>query len=231
MRVLDVGCGAGDVTLLAARIVGPSGRVTGIDRSADSIALATARVSTAGLANVSFVTADAASFAPKEPVDALIGRLVMMYWPDPASVLRHLLESVRDEGIVTFQDYDLEGAKSEPRSPILETTLDRLRLTFARGGAQEHMGLRLGRVFEDAGLPTPQMLLSARVERGPDAGGYHQISEVTRTLLPLMERSGVATAADIDIDTLESRLRQEAVTLRATLVAPPLVAARTRKGR
>jgi hypothetical protein len=93
------------------------------------------------------------------------------------------------------------------------------------------MGLRLGRVFEDAGLPTPQMLLSARVERGPDAGAYHQISEVTRTLLPLMERSGMATAADVDIDTLESRLRQEAVALRATLVAPPLVAAWTRKAR
>jgi 2-polyprenyl-3-methyl-5-hydroxy-6-metoxy-1,4-benzoquinol methylase len=103
MRVLDVGCCAGDVTLLAARIVGPSGRVTGIDRSAHSIALATARVSTAGLANVSFVTADAAGFAPKEPVDALVGRVVMMYWPDPASVLRHLLESVRVRGLSLFR--------------------------------------------------------------------------------------------------------------------------------
>jgi SAM-dependent methyltransferase len=40
MRVLDVGCGVGDVSLLAAEIVGPSGFVLGVDRSADATAVA-----------------------------------------------------------------------------------------------------------------------------------------------------------------------------------------------
>jgi hypothetical protein len=91
------------------------------------------------------------------------------------------------------------------------------------------LGLKLGCAFEDAGLPTPQMLLGARVERGLESPAYHQIAEVTRTLLPLMERTGVATADEVDIDTLASRLKGEALALRATHVAPSLVGAWTRK--
>jgi len=229
MRVLDVGCGSGDVSFLAARVVGPGGSVTGIDRSPESVAMATTRANAAGLANVRFQTADAASFALDEPVDALIGRLVTMYWPDAGAVVRNLARSVKPGGIITFQDYDLEGSKSEPWCPLYEASLDRMRQTFARAGAETRMGLKLGRAFEDAGLPTPRMLLGARVERGPDSEAYHQVTEITRTLLPLMERTGVATADAVDIATLKSRLKEEALALRATQVAPPLVGAWTRK--
>ena len=61
MRVLDAGCGAGDVSLLAARLVGPSGRVTGVDRSPESIALAQRRVEANGLSNISFLVCDLAN--------------------------------------------------------------------------------------------------------------------------------------------------------------------------
>src|SRR5262245_17165364 len=43
MRVLDIGCGIGDVSLLAADLVGPSGAVLGVDRSAESVAIAERR--------------------------------------------------------------------------------------------------------------------------------------------------------------------------------------------
>lgn len=229
MTVLDVGCGAGDVSFITASIVGPTGHVTGIDRSHDSVALASRRAAAAQLPNVRFTVEDAADFTPDEPVDALVGRLVLMHFPDPAAVLRRLSSCVRPGGIVTFQDYDLTAPKSEPHCPLFETAIERFRETFARAGADIRMGLKLGRVFEDAGLPTPRMLLSARVERGRDAAAYDQITQITRTLLPLMEKTGVATAAAVDIDTLADRLREEASARRATLVAPSLIGAWTRK--
>jgi SAM-dependent methyltransferase len=229
MRVLDFGCGAGDVAFLAARLVGPTGAVLGIDRSAESIAAASRRAEAAGLSNVAFAVGDAAEFTTDTRFDALIGRLVLMYFPDPAAALRHLAAFVKPQGIVAFQEFDLDGVKTEPACPSIELAVDRVRQTFVRVGAETRMGLKLGRVIEDAGLPAPEMLLAARIERGRDAMAYQQIAEITRTLLPAMEKTGVATAEAVGIDTLASRLRAEAVALRATLVSPPLVGAWTRK--
>src|SRR6202045_3684124 len=57
-RVLDLGSGVGDVAMLVARLVGSSGEVVGIERDASSIARANARVTEAGLCNVSFTQTD-----------------------------------------------------------------------------------------------------------------------------------------------------------------------------
>src|SRR3954451_24038579 len=58
MSVLDVGCGVGDVSLLAASVVGPGGNVLGVDRAAASVATARERAGAAGLANVTFAEGD-----------------------------------------------------------------------------------------------------------------------------------------------------------------------------
>jgi SAM-dependent methyltransferase len=58
MRVLDVGCGAGDVSFLAASIVGPQGVVIGVDKSPEAVSLAAQRAAGAGLTNVHFLTQD-----------------------------------------------------------------------------------------------------------------------------------------------------------------------------
>ena len=229
MRVLDVGCGAGDVAFAVARIVGPSGRVIGVDRSPEAVLLAARRADADGLENVAFRVADVAEPLEPDAFDALVGRLVLMYAPDPGAWLRQLARAVKPGGIVTFQEFDMEGARSAPVCPLYDLSVHRLLETFRRGGAETRMGLRLGRVFEDAGLPAPRMLLGARVERGRDSPAYQQIADVTRTLLPLMEKTGVATAAEIGIDTLAGRLRDEAVALGATLVSPLLVGAWARK--
>jgi hypothetical protein len=55
------------------------------------------------------------------------------------------------------------------------------------------------------------------------------LAETARTLLPLMERTGVAGAAEVGVDTLAARLREEVVALDATVVPPPLIGAWTRK--
>ena len=87
MRILDVGCGEGDVAMLAAELVGESGAVVGIDRSEAAILAARARAATAK--NVHFLmappddTLDAASF------DVVIGRYVLIYQDDVTGLFVH----------------------------------------------------------------------------------------------------------------------------------------------
>lgn len=83
MRVLDAGCGSGDVALLAGEIVGPTGVVVGIDRAAAAIARAKARAESQRMSNVQFVEGDPTLIRLDEGFDAIVGRLILMYYADP----------------------------------------------------------------------------------------------------------------------------------------------------
>ena len=229
MRVLDVGCGVGDVSFLAAHLVGPEGEVIGVDKSPEAIALASQRATAARLNNVRFVTQNLVELTLNEPVDALIGRLVLMYFADPAAILRHLTGLLKPDGLVVFHEIDTSGSKSEPVCDLFGTTVGRIEQAFTLAGADIRMGLKLARVFQEAGLPRPQMMQGARVESGPDSQAYSDVAQLTRTLLPLMERTGIATAVEVEVDTLADRLRQEAVARDATWVAPAFIGAWVRK--
>lgn len=90
MHVLDVGCGPGDVSLLAAELVGEQGSVIGVDTNASVLQIAQARAQAAGLSNVSYLVGKIDELALTQQVDAIVGRLILMYMPQPAAVLRQL---------------------------------------------------------------------------------------------------------------------------------------------
>jgi ubiquinone/menaquinone biosynthesis C-methylase UbiE len=229
MRVLDVGCGPGDVVFLAARLVGPEGTVIGVDTSPEAIEQARQRAAAVGLTNVHFVAQDLAELVVDEPVDALIGRLVLQYLADPAQVVRRLASLVEPGGVVAFQEADMEDrVYSELVCPIYETAIQRIKQTFLRIGSDPRIGQRLAQIFREAGLPAPQMILHARVEHGPDSPLYALVAQNTRVMLPLMQRTGVATAEEVGVETLAQRMRAEAVGLGATLLTPPWIGAWTR---
>jgi len=92
MHVLDVGYGAGDLTFLVADLVGPSGRVVGVDSSSDAVSAARARSKKAGLTHVEFIQADLSTGSlqlPERAFDALVGRLVLYVFKDPVSVVHN----------------------------------------------------------------------------------------------------------------------------------------------
>ena len=98
MRVLDIGCGMGDVTMLAAQLVGPTGSVVSVDQDTASIETARRRVSAIGLENVKFHRADLLTFADDELFDAIISRLVLEFVPDTTAA-SHFTAAGWDHGI------------------------------------------------------------------------------------------------------------------------------------
>ena len=90
------------------------------------------------------------------------------------------------------------------------------------------MGSKLFATFLATGLPAAQMIIGGRVEGGLHSPVYDYMATTLRSLLPMMERVGVATAAEVEIDTLAERPRMEAIENQACMMPPPLISAWTR---
>jgi ubiquinone/menaquinone biosynthesis C-methylase UbiE len=228
MRVLDVGCGVGDVSLLAREFVGDRGSVLGVDRSAQSLALARLRARDEGFANLEFVEAALDSLPACGPFDALVGRLILLYLPDPAQALRRLLECVRPGGLVVFHEMDMTGARSVPCCPLYTRAGDWLSTVFARAGVDVPMGSHLYATFRGAGLE-PQLWASHRVAGGEHGELYEWLAETLRSLLPIAERLGITSGEELQLDTLASRLRAEVAAGGGVIHSPPYVGAWARK--
>lgn len=217
MRVLDVGCGSGDVAILVARLVGAEGEVVGIDREPRMLAAARERVRGLELARVSFLEGDFRELGSDHaPFDAAVGRFVLMYQAEPVDAVRRLARSVRPGGVIVFQEYDstVPPASLEPLS--LHVRVRRwIWETIERSGTDVHMGFKLYSVLTEAGLSAPEVRAEAIVQT-PTAS--YPTAPLVRVLLPRMVEYGIASEEEVDVESLEMRLLEERRKVRGVYV-------------
>ena len=209
MRVLDIGCGAGDVAFVAADLVGPDGFVVGVDRSPDALARARLRAEQRGLAQVQFVEGDINDPAPGGPFDAMVERLVLMWVPDPAAVLRRQATVLRPGGLVVPIEIDLSMMWFLPEIPLGTQVKSWLVEAFSKAGISM-LGPRLWAIVEEAGLRPLGMIGVQPVFGSGDEVGLAFLVESMRVAEPLIVGTGVATAGEIGMETFEQRFRDEA---------------------
>ncbi len=227
-RVLDLGSGVGDVAMLVAQLVGPSGEVVGIERDASSIARAEARVDAAGLRNVKFTQRDVTQIAADEPFDAAVGRFILMFLPDPLSVLRSVARLVRPGGVLAFQEPSwVPMLALGARLPLWSGVLSSIHQTFLRSGANPEMGLDLFRIFQEVGLPAPSMHMELLL--GSDAESTGIILDVLGSLRPLAQQHNVSHEALGDFATLQERTQAEIAEANTVVSFVPLVGVWSRK--
>lgn len=210
MRVLDVGCGAGDVSLLIAELVGERGHVVGVDRESSALAVARSRAAAQHIGNVSFREGDPAALTFDQPFDAVAGRYVLMFQRDPPAMLEAVARHVRPGGIVVFHEPDWDGVRSRPRSFSYDQCCQWIVETFRRTGIETNMGARLNAAFRAAGLGAPHMHLESVIGGGTGGADWaHQTFELVVTMLPEITSRGVATAAEVGIEALEQQMLLE----------------------
>ncbi|MFE9599525.1 class I SAM-dependent methyltransferase [Streptomyces hokutonensis] len=224
MRVLDVGCGTGGVSLAAARIVGPRGRVVGVDINPEVLETARANAAAAAAENISFEHHVLPDVELAEPVDALVGRLILMHLEDPVAVVKELTRSVRPGGLVTFQEINISRARAIPDVPLVTTCREWICAAQREAGSNPDMGEQLAQVLRSAGLAHPEVAVAVPTG-GADSPAMSLIAETVRSLLPLIERGGVADARTVDVETLHSRLSHACEQAQAIVCLSELVAA------
>lgn len=214
MRVLDIGSGSGDVAFLAAEFVGPEGSVIGADRDPAQVAFAGQRARAKGLVNVRFVAEDFREIELGSPVDAIVGRLVLMYAADPLDALRRALRNLRVGGVIALQEsvINYDGpVLIEPLDCLAARAAEWFRAGFRHAGVQPRMGMRLFGLVRAAGLdPSTEIDMLVPIQQGPDGELFRTLTAVVRSQIPAIVASGAATEAEIDIGTLEQRLIADA---------------------
>ncbi|MGY1495885.1 class I SAM-dependent methyltransferase [Streptomyces sp. QTS52] len=209
MSVLDLGSGMGDISMMAASMVGPRGRVLGLDRDPVITEKARRRALTEGFdGSLEFEVTDLDDFDTDERFDALVGRFVLLYQKDPAATLRRFTRFLRPGGIVVFHEIDFTVQNpSWPPSPLWDDSYRLLADTFRANGTPPDFGRRLNRTFLDAGLPAPTVECRAPVAAGSDSPLVPWLAYTLRVLEPALAGVGLSLPAGLVADdTLEDHL-------------------------
>jgi ubiquinone/menaquinone biosynthesis C-methylase UbiE len=208
MRVLDIGCGMGDVTMIAAQLVGSAGRVTSIDLDRASIEIAKRRAAAFGFENTFFDCADIAAYVPPTPFDAIVGRLVLQFVPDPTAIINRLYGMLRPGGLLALQEPTWKlWLTYTAHLPLRLSVTKAARDAFQAGGASTEMEQQLYQGFVASGLHAPQLRVELPLGNNPEFRSL--LPDLLAALMPIIIAKGLPIGHLGDLNTLNDRLDQE----------------------
>ena len=208
MRVLDIGCGPGAVSLMLSRRVGNHGHVFAVDRNPQMLQAAREKAREAGVSNLTFIEGGFdVAFPERGALDAVVGRRVLMYQPDAAQAVAQLADAICTGGVIAFHEHDTVAISDGRISlPLHDRARAWLREMLRLEGANLHMGFELHAALSAAGLAVERVRAEANVLT-PSAA--YPVAAILRAVLPRLLQHGIATEADVDVETLDDRLAAE----------------------
>ena len=144
------------------------------------------------------------------PLDAIVGRYVLLFQADASEMLRRLAKQVRPGGIIVFHEPDWSFVRSDPVAPSYDRACRWIIESFDRANTSTNMSEKLYRAFVGARLPPPTMRMQTVIGDVNSASEWlRAVADIAIVLAPTMEQQGVATATEIGSDTLANRIVQE----------------------
>jgi ubiquinone/menaquinone biosynthesis C-methylase UbiE len=159
MRCADVGFGGGGVSLELARIVGPGGRVTGIEMDEVNVQLARRKATEANLSNVEFRQMNANDWNEPGAYDLVYSRFLLQHLSAPIDLLRRMWAAVRPGGTLAVEDADFDAWCCDPPNGGFAFFVRTYAEVLRRNGGDPTTGRKLYRYFLEAGIPPPEVHL------------------------------------------------------------------------
>lgn len=142
-RFLDMGSGGGNVSLMAAQMVGNTGHVTAIDFDEEIIALAQADARAASLHNISYRALNAYDLDYEAEFDIAYARFLLSHLQQPEIVLQKMIRSLKPGGRLIVEDIDFSGHFCYPASPAFQAYLHYFTTAARNNGQNPDIGLSL----------------------------------------------------------------------------------------
>lgn len=197
MRVVEVGCGSGNIACWVAGQVGPGGSVVGIDNSPGQIEQAREQARARKLTNVEFQVADAYSPRLAEATfDLAYCRLVLIHLTRPAEALAAMKSLVRPGGIVACEEMDLGSWLCDPPANAMDRFFELNHALAHRRNEHFRLGASLHRLFRQAGFARPEVGTNFKLTlRGEEK---RLLGMTFVEFAPELVREGLATQAEVD---------------------------------
>jgi SAM-dependent methyltransferase len=152
-HVVEIGCGPqGCLDLLSER-VGPTGTVSGVERSEEAVDLARTLVRDRGLSNVEVIHGDARSTGlRKDNFDLVTSRLVLVNVPQPEEIVSEAVALAKSGGLVAFHEADYVAHICDPPLAEWDRAIEILNTYSVSAGIDLFIGRKLPRLLRAAGL-------------------------------------------------------------------------------
>jgi len=210
MACIDVGCGGGHVTLMLAEMVGPSGRVLGIDFDPVKLAAARAEAEGKGLRNVEFKENDVLEWRESSAYDLVFGRFILSHVPDCQHVIGNMREALRQGGVIVLEDVDFSGNFCVPENDGYRRYTELYRAVVKRRGGDADLGKRLFALTCSAGFSAVHVRVVQPVHTGRQP----------EKALSLVTFENIVSAVIAESLATESELRSDLTTFEALTHAP-----------
>ncbi len=152
MRFLDLGCGGGHVSRMAAKLLGDSGSVTAVDFDAEIVALAQQDAEDEGLKNISFQSGSAYDVDYNGVFDVAYSRFLLSHLNEPEKVIRNMRRAVKPGGKVVIEDIDFSGHYCYPKCTAFDKYVELFVKAAANNGQNANIGLSLYSMCRQEGL-------------------------------------------------------------------------------
>ena len=168
MRVLDIGCGPGSITIGLARYVSPA-EVVGIDQAQEALDAAVRLAADESVSNVSFRQADVYDLPFEDAsFEVVYGHQIVQHLADPVAALTEARRVLTPGGYVALRDADYGTMTHHPHDPMLDVWLTRYHEAARANGGEPDAGRRLAGWVRAAGFehihPTASTWLYATPE-------------------------------------------------------------------
>jgi ubiquinone/menaquinone biosynthesis C-methylase UbiE len=191
MRVLDVGCGPGAITVGLAKAVVP-GEVVGIDLDPEPIARAQGLVGERGLANVHFEIGNVNELPfPDQSFDAAFAHTLFMHLENPIGAASEVLRVLKPGGVFGVSERMQEGSVTSTFPPLLLQYFDLYYAWAEKRGVKLAIGGRLRALLRQAGFER----VDASASYGEVYGTLESTREFAQLMLTVIRQSSLAQFA------------------------------------